>query len=128
MKKGGGTYNINILSRFYIIFMLLLVSCKQESNPDFVGICKEGDNKVRVLYFDMRGISAIETSVSSDTLVLDIQVSLWAKQEYYYLNVPDNVSYIRYGNVTKDIHSLDECIEPRSYEQALEDYKKEGEK
>lgn len=110
------------------MFMLLLVSCKQETNPDFVGICKDGDNKVRLLYFDMRGISDVETSVSSDTLFLHIQVSLRAKQEYYYLNVPSGVSYIRYGDVTKDIHGLDECIQPHSYEQALEEYKKELEK
>lgn len=128
MKIVSCKLSVSKLSRVCIMFMLLLVSCKQETNPDFVGICKDGDNKVRLLYFDMRGISDVETSVSSDTLFLHIQVSLRAKQEYYYLNVPSGVSYIRYGDVTKDIHGLDECIQPHSYEQALEEYKKELEK
>lgn len=97
------------------------MGCKQEMNPNFLGVCREKYNELRLLYLDPKGICNVETSIISDTLVLNIRVSDDAKQEFHNVKIPESIKYIKYGNVVKEVDKIGTCTAtPRSGDEAIE--------
>lgn len=107
-----------------LLFLFLFMLQPKMAIDNSVSICKDG----KILKIDYMnsyyGICSIKRSITSDTLNLTIYVSK-IRNKTIKVGVPQNVRFIRYGNVIKKIDSINICPKVYSGKKALDHIKKD---